>query len=293
VNETETGDEEGKAAGGLDGSTVVAFESRRAAELADLIRRHGGSPIVTPSMREVPLEHNSAAYAFLERLERGEIDLVVLLTGVGVRTLVSVLAESCPPADFAALLGRTTLVARGPKPVAALRELGLKAQITVPEPNTWREILDTLDAHISLQGLRVAVQEYGKRNPELIAGLEERGAAVVPVPVYLWALPEDRGPLEEAVRRLASEPVDFVLFLSATQVEHVMQTADELGLRDAVSAAAGRLVIGSIGPICSSALREHGLPVDLEPDHPKMGSLVVTVARRGPEVLELKRAGTT
>ena len=275
----------------LRGSTVLAFESRRAAELENLIRRHGGVPVVVPSMREVPLEENAAAFDFLRRLESGEVDVVIMLTGVGVRTLVGALAETCPPDRLAELLRRTTIVARGPKPVAALRELGLKPQVVVPEPNTWREILAALDADGSPQGRRIAVQEYGKPNPELIAELEARGAAVLRVPVYVWALPEDKGSLEDAVRRLASAgDVDFALFLSATQVDHVVQTADALGLRNAVIDAARRVVVASIGPVCSESLREHGLPVDLEPDHPKMGHLVVAVARRGPALLQGKRA---
>lgn len=213
--------------GDLRGATVLAFESRRAAELENLIRRHGGLPVVVPSMREMPLEENAAAFDFLRRLESGEVDVVIMLTGVGVRTLAGALAETCPPERLAELLRRTTLVPRGPKPIAALRELGLKPQVVVPEPNTWREILAALDADGSLQGRRIAVQEYGKPNPELIAGLEARGAAVLRVPVYVWALPEDKGPLEDAVRRLASAAdADFAVFLSATQVDHVMQTAD-------------------------------------------------------------------
>jgi uroporphyrinogen-III synthase len=276
----------------LRGATVLAFESRRAAELESLIRRHGGLPVVIPSMREVPLEEHAAAFDFLRRLESGEIDVVITLTGVGVRTLVRALAERCPSERLTELLGRTTLVARGPKPIVALRALGLMPQVVVTEPNTWREILAALDADRSLQGLRVVVQEYGKPNPELIAGLEARGATVLSVPVYVWALPEDTRPLEEAVRRLASAAgVDFVLFLSATQVDHAMQTADELGLRDAVLDSARRsVVVASIGPVCSKSLREHGLPVDLEPDHPKMGSLVVAVARGGSALLRHKRA---
>ncbi len=277
--------------GDLRGSTVLAFESRRAAELERLIRRQGGLPVVVPSMREVPLEENTAAFDFLGRLESGEVDVVIMLTGVGVRTLVGALADTCPPDRLAELLRRTTLVARGPKPVAALRELGLKPQVVVPEPNTWREILAALDPDGSLQDRRIAVQEYGKPNPELIAGLEARRATVLRVPVYAWALPEDTRPLENAVRRLANAAdVDFALFLSATQVDHVMQTADALALRDAVLDAARRVVVASIGPVCSESLRGHDLPVDLEPDHPRMGNLVVAVARRGPALLEGKRA---
>ena len=157
--------DEGQAPRDLRGLTVLAFESRLAAELETLIRRHGGVPVVVPSMRELPLQKNAAALAFLRLLEQGEVDVVIMLTGVGVRALAGTLAETCPPARLAALLQRTIVVARGPKPVAALRELGLRPQVTVPEPNTWRELLAALDAETLLQGRRVAVQEYGKPNP--------------------------------------------------------------------------------------------------------------------------------
>ncbi len=100
------------------------------------------------------------------------------------------------------------------------------------------------------------------------------------VPVYRWALPEDREPLREAVSHLARGEADYVLFTSGRQVDHVMQTAEELGLREAVLDAASRTVVGSIGPVCSEALRRHKLPVDLEPEHPKMGHLIVAIAHR-------------
>jgi uroporphyrinogen-III synthase len=271
----------------------MAFESRRARELEKLIRRHGGLPIVAPAMREVALETNTAALDLLRRLQAGEIDAVVLLTGVGLRTLADTLAEACPPELLAALLGSATLVARGPKPVAELRRLGLTPHVRVPEPNTWHELLAALDAEAPVAGQRVAVLEYGVANEQLIAGLASRGAKVLRVPLYRWALPEDTGPLRDAVSRLAAGSVDFVLFTSGRQVDHVMQIAAELGLASAVHEQAARLVVASIGPVCTEALRRHGLPVDLEPDHPKMGHLLVAVARRGRELLDAKRAAVT
>jgi uroporphyrinogen-III synthase len=271
--------------GGIGGLTVMAFESRRAAELESLIRRHGGVPLVVPSIREVPLQGN-AALELLSELEADKINMVIVLTGVGLRTL----AERCPPERLSASLARTTLVARGPKPIAELRKLGLMPQVSVPEPNTWREILSTLDAQAPVSGLRVAVLEYGVTNEELITELESRGAEVWRVALYRWALPHDSRPLREAVSRLAATGVDFMLFTSRRQVEHVIMTAGELGLEDAVANRAQLMIVGSIGPVCSEALRHHGLPVDLEPEHPKMGHLVVAVARRGPDLLRAKRA---
>jgi uroporphyrinogen-III synthase len=274
---------------GLEGLIVVSFESRRATEMAELIRRHGGIPVVAPSMREVPLTENAAALDFVAQLDAGAIDVVILLTGVGTRALVEVIAPQCPATRLAELLGRVTVVARGPKPVAALRELGLAPDLTAPEPNTWREVLGVLDASASLRGKTVALQEYGVTNPELIAGLEARGARVRRVPVYRWALPEDVEPLRAAVRRVAQRNCSIALFTSATQVDHVMRTAADLHLEAEVRAAASQIVVASIGPVCDEALRRHQLPVDVEPAHPKMGQLVAAIAQRGRAVLAAKK----
>lgn len=273
---------------GLDGLTVLAFESRRAAEMAELIRKRGGVPVSAPSMREVPLGQVPEVDALMAALDAGEIDVVVLLTGVGTRALAA--ASGRAPADFATALRRARIVARGPKPVAALRELDLAPDVLVPEPNTWRELLATLDRQLPVAGLRVAVQEYGRSNPELLDGLRARGAAVARVPIYRWDYPEDASQLRAGVARLAAGGVDVALFTSAKQIDHVVDTARGLGCLDALHAAGRHVVFASIGPVCSAALQAAGLPIDLEPDHPKMGHLVGAVAQRGRALLDAKRA---
>ena len=256
---------------------VLALESRRAEEMAKLIANNGGLPTVAPSMREVPLESNTAALSFAAGLIEGSFDMVIFLTGVGTRALARVVETVWPLDRFVAALQRVTVVARGPKPVAALRELGVPVTIAVPEPNTWRELLKALEP-VPLDGRRVAVQEYGVSNPELLAGLEHRGARVTRVPVYQWALPADTGPLRAAVAGLARGEFDVVLFTTSIQVTHLLQVAAEMDLEDAVRQALGRLLVASIGPTTTEALREHGLDAHFEPSHPKMGFLVKEAA---------------
>ena len=259
----------------FDKRRVLALESRRAAEIRELIAKQGGDPFVAPSMREIPLADNTEAFDFAERLFAGAFDTIILLTGVGTRQLARLLATRYPESAFPDALRRVALVARGPKPTAALREMGLAPAIVAPEPNTWRELLVATEGHI---GKRVAVQEYGRSNPELIAGLRDRGAEVTQVRVYQWDLPEDVEPLREAARRLAARAFDVVLFTTAIQMVHLARIARELGIEDAVLTALRNCRVCSIGPTTSEVLEEFGIHPAMEPSHPKMGFLVKEAA---------------
>lgn len=276
----------------LTGLRVVTFESRRSTEVAELIRNHGGTPIQAPSMREIPLDDQHEALAFGEALFAGGHDILILLTGVGTRLLITTLATRRPREDVVAALGRLTLVCRGPKPIGALKEVGLVPALAVPEPNTWRDLLAALDGRLPIAGKRVAVQEYGARNEELLAGLRQRGAHVTTVRVYGWALPEDTGPLRAAIERIVAGEVEAALFSSATQIDNVFHMAAEVGAADALrDALRSRTVVGSIGPITTAALQDHGIEPDLHPEHPRIGHLVAEIARRTPALLESKRRG--
>jgi uroporphyrinogen-III synthase len=276
----------------FDGLCVLALESRRAREIAKLISNLGGLPMVAPSVREVPLGLNQDALEFIQQLQAGEIDIAIFTTGVGVKALVTVAESVCPREVIAARLNEIVVIARGPKPTAALRELGVRVSLSAPEPNTWRDLLAVLDEHkgeIPLEGKRVAVQEYGVTNPELNMGLEERGAKVIAVCVYQWALPEDIGPLRNAVDAILRGDVHVLLVASSVQIRHLLQVAQQMGKEQLLGNALLKVVIASIGPLTSEELRGRGLNVDIECAHPKMGFLVQEAAQKSRELLEQKR----
>ena len=282
------------ALAGFDGLRVLSLESRRAREIAQLIINNGGQPTVAPSTREIPAESNPVELNFAASLLQDHFGVVIFLTGVGTRALVQAVEPVCSREQFVAALSRTTVVARGPKPVAVLRELGVQIALTVPEPNTWREILQVLDQNsgkIPLQGRRVAVQEHGVPSHELYEGLKQRGAEVFPVHVYQWALPEDTAPLRQAILSVTSDQIDVAMFTSSVQIHHLVQIAQEMNLREDLVRALNRSMIASIGPLTSQTLREHGITVDLEPTHPKMGFLVKEAAEQSAGLLSRKRAG--
>lgn len=276
----------------LAGMRVVAFESRRAAEIGQLLARHGATVFPAPALREIPLDENVAALELVTRLEAGAIDVLVLLTGVGTLALVEAVRARCATERLVELLRRVPIVARGPKPVAALRTLGLTAAVRVPEPNTWRELLATIDRELPVRGLRVAVQEYGKSNPALLEGLAERGARdVLRVPVYRWALPHDLAPLEQAIARIAAREAEVAVFTTAVQVDHLRQVAatTPTGVAGLTTALREHVVVAAIGPTAAEALAEAGIPPDLVPEHPKLGYLVNAIAEQAPQLLAAKR----
>jgi uroporphyrinogen-III synthase len=270
----------------FDGLRVVSFESRRATEMSELIRRQGGDPFVAPSMREAPIDNNPEAFEFAERLLRGDFDLMIFLTGVGTRALHKVLATRYPEERFPEALRKIAIAARGPKPLAALRELKVPVAVTAPEPNTWRELLAALEGRSER---RIAIQEYGKPNLELMASLRARGADVTAVRVYQWDLPADVAPLREAVHRIAEGRADVAMFTTSIQIPHLFRIATEERLDEAMQQALRQMVIASIGPTTSETLEEFGLQPDITPSHPKMGFLVKETADQAAAILQRKR----
>jgi uroporphyrinogen-III synthase len=265
----------------LDGLRVALFEARLAETAAEMIRRQGGIPVSAPAMREIPAGDCPQVASFTDQLTAGGFDVVIFETGVGVRYLAQAIETRLARETWLAALASTKVVARGPKPASALRELQARVDLYVPEPNTWRQTLGLLDSQLPVQGLRVAVQEYGKPNLDLIEGLTRRGAIVTRVPVYRWALPEDLGPLRAAIAEIADGRIGAALFTSAQQVEHLLLVAGQDG-RDSELRAAfhNHTVVASIGPTTSETLRASDLPVDIEPEHPKLGHLVAALAAR-------------
>jgi uroporphyrinogen-III synthase len=261
----------------FQGMRVLSLESRRAVEMAELIRRQGGDPFVAPSMREIPVDQHADAFHFADRLFAGDFNMMLLLTGVGTRQLNRLLAPRYGESAFPEALRKIAVLVRGPKPAAALREMAITPTAIAPEPNTWRELLPLVD---SRSERRIAVQEYGRPNADLIAALQDRGAEVTTVRVYQYGLPQDIEPLREAARRLAAGQFDAALFTTAVQIVNLAQVARDLGIEHDALAGLRRSLVASIGPTTTEALEEFDIHPALEPSHPKMGILVKEAAGR-------------
>ncbi len=275
----------------FNGLRVLSLESRRAKEVEKLIRTYGGEPIVVPAMREVGLESNQQALEFASGILAGSYDLVIFMTGVGVRAMLEIVQTRFDREEFLTALRKVKIAARGAKPASVLRELKIPVDVTSEEPSTWHEVLQAIDAAYgdSLRQMHVAVQEYGASNPELLAELSSRSRELTKVPVYQWALPEDLQPLRECVLGLLNGMVDVVLFMTAVQIIHLFRVAEEMGVQEQLRDALRKTVVLSIGPTTSEELQHYGIEPDFEPSRPKMGFLVNEAAQYSSRLLEKKR----
>lgn len=238
-------------------------------------------PWSAPALSEVPTTLDDQERAAIDGLASGAFDLVILLTGVGTRRLFDE-ATRCNCRDLViAALRRAIVIARGPKPVPVLREHGLKATRIAPEPHTTIELLAVLETQ-PVAGRRALVLTAGEPFDEPSASLRTRGASVVELQLYEWALSTaDAARLHETINEIVAGRVDAVLFTSQVQVRHVLGIAAKHAASDALlSALREHVHIGAVGPTVEQALAQHGLHADVLPEHPKMGHLVLALADR-------------
>lgn len=268
---------------------VCSFESRKSDAMTSLIERNQGNPTLVHSMDEIPLEDNAQVKSFCEKLFRGEIDVIVFMTGVGATALLNAAELYFPREQVLAAFRKIIDVVRGPKPTVVLRNWEVPIHYSAPEPNTWHEIISVLDdKKFSVTGKHIAVQEYGKPVEEFYKALRNRGAQVLPIAVYRWALPDDTSGLRNAIHATIRGDYNVLMFTSAQQITHVLQIAEEEQVKEDWLLAASKTMIASVGPACTEALQEVGLPVDFESSPPKMGPLVKDALQAAPEILSRK-----
>lgn len=267
----------------LSGRTVTVLETRRSQEMAALVRRYGGQPNVVPALREVESADTDEIAAALNRLEAYPPAAAIFQTGVGVDYLWEALATVGPVAQarFQRIVEQTVVIARGPKPTAALGRHKVRIDRSVRAPYTTREITLELDS-IAVEHRLVLVIRHGGPNTDLLVYLQGRGAIPLELEVYHWEMPEQASPLAYLVRAIGSGGADILMFTSASQVEHLFLVAENIGmLRELREGFKRAHMVAAVGPVCAAALEAHKVTPPggiIQPSIPKMAPLVRLVA---------------
>jgi uroporphyrinogen-III synthase len=260
----------------LNNKTIAILESRLGPELAGLVEKRGGRALLAPALAEVadvdPSEIARLVAALAERPPRAAI----FQTGVGTRALFGTADSLGIAPALLELLSKSTVVVRGPKPAGALRSRGVRIDRSAAEPYTTAEVLAAV-ADLPLSGERVVVQRYGETNRELERALRGKGAEILEIPTYRWALPEDTRPLENLIAALEAGRVDATVFTSASQAHNLFALARRIGKDRSLTGNLNRTVVASIGPVCSAALAVYSVNIALEASPPKLGPLVAAL----------------
>jgi uroporphyrinogen-III synthase len=261
----------------LRGKTIALTEGRRAAELARLVEKLGGVPYSAPAVREIPRRDLGPALDAIEQIIDGEVVAVAFLTGVGTAALLALAESRGRRAALLQALHATLVAARGPKPIAVLRAAGVRIDVTPAEP-TSESLLAAL-ATRDLTDHTVAVQLYGDDNAPLVDGLIARGARVLEIPLYEWALPEDETVLERFVDDVCDGRIDVVAFTSSPQIRHVFLVAERLGRTGALAHALNETALTAVvGPVCAASLAAVGVTPRIHAVKGTMGALVHAIA---------------
>jgi uroporphyrinogen-III synthase len=266
----------------MKSKVVAILETRTGAHLAELISRRGGVPLSAPALAEMPDIEPAAVRSLIEKWHNDPFRICIFQTGVGTQALFAAADLVGLTAELQELLGKSIVVVRGPKPVGELNARRVRIDIRASSPFTTETVVAALE-DVDLAGAAVLVQRYGETNRALIAALSARGASVQEIATYRWALPADTAPLERLLDALQGGSVDAVVFTSAVQVHNLYSIAERIGSAATLANNLNRSLVASIGPVCSRALRQHGVSPALEANPPKLGPLIAALeAALGP-----------
>lgn len=245
----------------LSGRTIAVPEARELDIFAGLLTRRGATVLRCPlvTIRDAP--DPAPVLQWIRRFAAGGCDDLILLTGEGLRRLVSCIEqhERALREPFVSALGKVRKITRGPKPARALKELGLATDLAASPPTT-EGIIQSLRG-VDLAGRRVGLQLYGTEpNLPLVEFLQGASAEVLPVAPYVYSGPADEREIEVLLERMRSGAIDAIAFTSTSQVE-VLFAGREAGVR----AALGATLVAAVGPVVASALAERGVATQVMP----------------------------
>lgn len=248
----------------LEGYRVAMAEGRQLDELAALLSAEGAVPLRHPLIGMVDAVDQRAIVAWLECVIAGQMSLLVFFTGEGVQRLLDAAERNGLRSAFIQALAKTPILTRGPKPVRALKTVGLTPQ-HVAAPPTTEGIVAALQA-LPLEGRTIGVQLYGSDNPALAAYLESRQAKVRNVIPYDYAPASDAARVVELISELAAGKVDAICFTSSPQVVRLVEVASQHAMLPTLAEAMTKVCVAAVGPVVAATLGEHRFRVDVCPE---------------------------
>ena len=251
-------------AGRLEGYRILILETREEAQFSRLLQEQGANVLQCPMFTIHDAPDPAPIEAWIRLFIAKPFDDLVLMTGEGLRRMMKVAQRIGVDQDFVAALAKAKRYARGPKPVRALREIGLEANVQTETPTS--EGVAAMLAQENLKGHRVGLQLYpDKDHGRLIAAITSYGATVEPVLPYVYDGQAADTNIVAAIGEMAQRRVDAIALTSSGQVRRLIDVARAHNCEDQLRAGLKQTPVASVGPVVSDELKANGLHTDIYP----------------------------
>jgi uroporphyrinogen-III synthase len=274
--------------------TIAITASRRASELAHIIKSFGGRPYLAPTIGiEAYLEEpKEDVLKFLDKAIAGEVDYAVFMTAPGIFSLFTIAKRLGLAEKLIRSLSEVAIFARSLKPATALKKHGIKVSM-IPEENTARGISRLLITR-GIVGKRIAILWHGDypqhlREELYKAGaksvieastyrysinLKKEGASILKSMGYNYAVPSEKRVIR-LIHDIVARKIDSITFTSPPSVNDLIKIAQANRLSHVLKKSLNtHVVIVAVGPSTKNALEENGITVDVMPQIAKMGPMV-------------------
>lgn len=263
----------------LHGKRVAVPEARQLGILVELLKNRGAEVLEIPLVAILDAPDAAPVLAWIRRFISAPPDLLILLTGEGLKRLHELATRHGVQEAFITALRGTCKLCRGPKPERVLRTLEMQADIHAEAPTTAGVIASL--AGRDLVGKRVAVQLYGEEpNLPLVRFLQGSGASVDAVAPYVYASKEDEVRVAQFIAALNAGEVDVITFTSQPQYKRLLEVARAHGLEKELHTGLQRTLLAAIGPVVAQQLTEAGYAVAVMPDGSYFMKPLVTALMR-------------
>jgi uroporphyrinogen III methyltransferase/synthase len=254
----------------LAGRSVIVTRTReQAAELVGPLEELGAEVLSLPVIAIV--EPDDWGQVDIAIAHLSDYDWVVLTSTNGVdRFLTRIREHGLDPAERLASSG-VNVAAVGSATAARLQSAGVSVDL-VPRGFHAEGLVDAFRDSDACHGRRVLIPRALDARELLPEMLRDLGCEVDVVPIYR-TVPADPDPV--VLDRIRRGTVDAVTFTSGSTVRNFIALLDKVGLDAARHMQ--RLVVASIGPVTTEALRSRGFEPDVEASESTMPALAVAL----------------
>lgn len=260
----------------LQNKKIVIAGSQKTEEMAEIIKRRGGVPLVR-SLQGLTDSDPIEVEEDVKHFTRQGADWFIFTTGIGFKAMIQAAERLNAVSEFEERLKKTKIACRGYKTNAFLKKSGIHP-VVCDDDGTIASMIEKLEV-FDFTDQKVWIQLHGELSTQLNQFIQSKGGmdvhAILP---YRYHAPEQET-LASIMNELIQREVDAVCFTTRFQVGYLFDFAREHGREDEVRSVFEQDVLAAaVGKVTAEALRDRGISRIIVPEKERMGALIVEIA---------------